>query len=48
MDKELKEITEEELKDLSIEELADLKVETEDMIEDLDEIVSSCENILNA
>lgn len=48
MDKELKEITEEELNDLSIEELADLKVETEDMIEDLDEIISECKNILNA
>ena len=48
MDKELKEITEEELKDLSIEELADLKVETEDMIEDLDEIIARCDKILNS
>lgn len=48
MDKDLREITEEELKNLSTEELADLKVETEDMIEDLDEIIARCDKILNS
>lgn len=47
MDKELKEITEEELQNLSIEELADLKVETEGMIDDLNDIISKCETIIN-
>lgn len=48
MEEKLSKITEEELKEMSIEEIADLKVETENMIEELNNIIDMCDEVLNS
>lgn len=41
-------VTQEELKELTIEELVDLKVETENLIEDIDELLEKCDELINS
>lgn len=41
-------ISEDLLQNLSVEELADLKVETEDLLMKIDNILETCDGILNS
>ncbi len=41
-------VTQEDLKELTIEELVDLKVEAENLIEDIDQLLEKCDELINS
>lgn len=41
-------VTQEDLEELTIEELVDLKVEAENLIEDIDELIEKCDELINS
>ena len=48
MEHDYENIKVEDLEELTPEELADIKVESRDLIDDLDDIIMRCDNIINS
>ncbi len=46
MDNEILSIEKEDLEDLSVEELVDLKIELEDMLQEVENLIAECDDVL--